>query len=180
MICLTSFSRSTNQISFFVLVLKERTVGICTTDVGYKTLSMPYNVKYIVKEKILDVYKKKESSSLSNTLRIIELTLNPCDYVVIYKVTFKEEYCEKRDKYFAFSTSDESKKDELIAKKISPPLLKDKYQSHEIVEVIQPWSPEEPGFIQQINYSIIKYLKENGENDLEKEYKKSTAIGIRN
>ncbi|RKD86466.1 hypothetical protein [Mangrovibacterium diazotrophicum] len=168
-----------SQTTCFVLIKEKKLSWACKTDAGYETFHLPSKLPYETRKKILEVKKSHITANSENTVRIKDINLKPDDYLIIYQETYQNKECGNYSMYFAFPVKDPSLAEQKIAERQKTSLLKESYQSHKIVEIIPPYKSDEPGFFQQINNSIIKYLKENGEDDLEREYQKSTAIGVR-
>ena len=166
----------------YVLIKEQKAKSWSCPDqqIAFKILPLSSRLDYHKKQKVLNVFKKRFKAN-EDDVRIKEysVTMKQNDYLVFYE--YKYRYLEKevskcktniRRIIKGFPISIIEKIPEKLEAKLKQSLHKDRYVSHKVLEIKQPFVSKEASYLDKfLNYIRKKYP--NGKP------KKSTGIGIR-
>lgn len=176
-VCIYSFT-SEEKAPMYYSFFKVADKGGCYTTKSYETFMMMDKIDYSLKQKIIQKKKEALIKDSETKVTVNSFTLNATDWIVIYKANYGKREC-KTGNYISIKClkiSDESKIEEAIEKSLANSFVSETYVSHEILIREQPNnSIGQAPIIDKICKQIMDFLPQEDK----KEFKKSTAIGVR-
>lgn len=177
-----SISLSAQTRTLYILITEEKgnSWSCPSQQVAYDVYQLSKKLSYTNKQKALNVFKERLKGGNDKTIiKDYSVSIKQKDYLVFYEYIYR--YSEKKGdkcktntrriiKGFPASSLDEI--DEKLENKLTTNIYKDKYISHKILEIRQPFVSEEAGYLEKFKQYIRKKYP-NGKPS------KSLGVGVR-
>jgi hypothetical protein len=171
----------------YVLIKKVKAPSFSCIDQDKEYIIQHINNKldYKKKQKLLNVFKNRlKAGDKKNSIKQEAVTMDQNDFLVVYEFLYKysdtvNEKCKTNIGRIlkGFTISDLADLDKKMSQSLANAWLKDKYISHKILEIQQPFYNAKPGLVNTLSFKIKSYLKKH--NDSVKKRNKDSSLGSR-